>query len=124
MPASIETQFPIARLSAEVCKERKANNGQTLKLFGEENESALVLGGYLHEAYEEAEHFSELLQQRVRGEGFFMTLSIRHDPTPACRGWGRGVYPPFSRTSGCGLFSPVLAALRLLFGRGWVFFLP
>ena len=48
-----------------------------VKLFGEENESALVLGGYLHEAYEEAEHFSELLQQRVRGAGFFKTLLLR-----------------------------------------------
>ncbi len=49
----------------------------SVKLFGEENESALVLGGYLHEAYEEAEHFSELLQQRVRGAGFFKTLLLR-----------------------------------------------
>jgi putative DNA methylase len=30
MPAFIETQFPIARLSAESYKERKANNGQAL----------------------------------------------------------------------------------------------
>ena len=30
MPTFIETQFPIARLSAEYYKERKANNGQTL----------------------------------------------------------------------------------------------
>lgn len=49
----------------------------TVKLFGEENESALILGGYLHEAYQEAEHFSELLQQRVRGAGFFKTLLLR-----------------------------------------------
>jgi len=49
----------------------------SVKLFGEENESALVLGGYLHEAYEEAEHFSELLQQRVQGAGFFKTLLLR-----------------------------------------------
>ena len=48
-----------------------------VKLFGEESDSALVLGGYLHEAYEEAEHFSELLQQRVRGAGFFKTLLLR-----------------------------------------------
>ena len=48
-----------------------------VKLFGEENESALILGGYLHEAYQEAEHFSELLQQRVRGAGFFKTLLLR-----------------------------------------------
>ncbi len=49
----------------------------TVKLFGEEDESALVLGGYLQEAYQEAEHFSELLQQRVRGAGFFKTLLLR-----------------------------------------------
>ncbi len=48
-----------------------------VKLFGEEDEGALALGGYLHEAYEEAEHFSELLQQRVRGAGFFKTLLLR-----------------------------------------------
>ncbi len=34
MPAFIETQFPIARLSAESYKERKANNGQTLTRMG------------------------------------------------------------------------------------------
>lgn len=49
----------------------------TVRLFGEENDSALVLGGYLQEAYQEAEHFSELLQQRVRGAGFFKTLLLR-----------------------------------------------
>ena len=34
MPTFIETQFPIARLSAESYKERKANNGQTLTGLG------------------------------------------------------------------------------------------
>ncbi len=34
MPSFIETQFPIARLSAESYKERKANNGQTLTHLG------------------------------------------------------------------------------------------
>lgn len=48
-----------------------------VKLFGEENEGALVLGGYLREAYQEAESFSQLLQQRVRGAGFFRTLLLR-----------------------------------------------
>jgi hypothetical protein len=48
-----------------------------VRLFSEEPESALVLGGYLYEAYQEAEHFSELLQQRVRGAGFFKTLLLR-----------------------------------------------
>ena len=48
-----------------------------VKLFGEENEGALVLGSYLREAYQEAETFSQLLQQRVRGAGFFKTLLLR-----------------------------------------------
>ena len=49
----------------------------TVRLFGEENEGALVLGGYLEEAYQEAEVFSQLLQQRVKGAGFFKTLLLR-----------------------------------------------
>ncbi len=49
----------------------------TVKLFGEENEDALVLGGYLRDAYEEAENFSILLQKRVKGAGFFKTLLLR-----------------------------------------------
>jgi hypothetical protein len=48
-----------------------------VKLFGEDETGALVLGGYLHEAYEEAERFSQLLQQRVKGAGFFKTLLLR-----------------------------------------------
>lgn len=49
----------------------------TVKLFGEENEGALVLGGYLREAYQEAEAFALLLKQRVKGAGFFKTLLLR-----------------------------------------------
>lgn len=49
----------------------------TVKLFGEENEAALILSGYLLEAYQEAEAFSALLQQRVQGAGFFKTLLLR-----------------------------------------------
>ncbi|MCP5417449.1 MAG: DEAD/DEAH box helicase family protein [Chromatiaceae bacterium] len=49
----------------------------SVKLFGEEDEGALVLGGYLREAYQEAEEFSQLLQKRVRGAGFFKTLLLR-----------------------------------------------
>lgn len=48
-----------------------------VRLFGEENEGALVLGGYLLEAYREAEAFSLLLQRRVHGAGFFKTLLLR-----------------------------------------------
>ena len=49
----------------------------TVKLFGEDNEGALVLGSYLRDAYVEAEEFSKLLQQRVKGAGFFKTLLLR-----------------------------------------------
>ncbi|HNO75592.1 MAG TPA: phospholipase D-like domain-containing protein [Nitrosomonas mobilis] len=49
----------------------------TVKLFGEDDTGALVLGSYLHDAYQEAEAFSQLLQQRVRGAGFFKTLLLR-----------------------------------------------
>jgi helicase-like protein/phospholipase D-like protein/SNF2 domain-containing protein len=48
-----------------------------VKLFGEEDEGALVLGGYLREAYQEAEAFCQLLQRRVKGAGFFKTLLLR-----------------------------------------------
>ena len=48
-----------------------------VKLFGEGDEGALVLGSYLRDAYREAEVFSELLAQRVRGAGFFKTLLLR-----------------------------------------------
>jgi hypothetical protein len=49
----------------------------TVKLFGEDNDGALVLGSYLRDAYAEAEVFSQLLQQRVKGAGFFKTLLLR-----------------------------------------------
>ena len=49
----------------------------SVKLFGENDEDALALGGYLREAYQEAEVFSRLLQQRVKGAGFFKTLLLR-----------------------------------------------
>lgn len=42
----------------------------TVKLFGEDDQGALNLGSYLRDAYQEAENFSQLLQQRVRGAGF------------------------------------------------------
>ena len=49
----------------------------TVKLFGEDEEGALLLGSYLRDAYTEAEEFSRLLQQRVKGAGFFKTLLLR-----------------------------------------------
>lgn len=49
----------------------------TVRLFGEDDAGALVLGSYLRDAYQEAEVFSQLLQQRVKGAGFFKTLLLR-----------------------------------------------
>ncbi|EXI78523.1 MAG: ATP-dependent helicase HepA [Candidatus Accumulibacter appositus] len=49
----------------------------TVKLFGEDDDGALVLGSYLRDAYQEAEAFSQLLQLRVKGAGFFKTLLLR-----------------------------------------------
>ncbi|NCC04611.1 MAG: helicase SNF2 [Proteobacteria bacterium] len=49
----------------------------SVRLFGEEEDGGLLLGGYLLEAYQEAEEFCTLLQQRVRGAGFFKTLLLR-----------------------------------------------
>ena len=68
MPAFVETQFPIARLSVESYK---------VRLIGEDASQALSLGGTLREAYEEAEEFCRLLQLRVKGAGFFKTLLLR-----------------------------------------------
>jgi hypothetical protein len=48
-----------------------------VKLFGEDDNDAINLGGYLKDAYKEAETFSELLQKRMRGAGFFKTLLLR-----------------------------------------------
>lgn len=48
-----------------------------VRLFGEDTDSSLGLGGYLREAYVEAEDFCRLLQQRVQGAGFFKTLLLR-----------------------------------------------
>lgn len=49
----------------------------SVKLFGEADDDALTLNGYLRDAYQEAETFCQLLQQRVRGAGFFKTLLLR-----------------------------------------------
>jgi hypothetical protein len=47
------------------------------KLFGEDDAGALVLGSYLRDAYSEAEVFSLLLKQKVKGAGVFRTLLLR-----------------------------------------------
>lgn len=48
-----------------------------VKLFGEDDQHTITLNGYLSEAYQEAENFCQMLQQRVRGAGFFKTLLLR-----------------------------------------------
>lgn len=48
-----------------------------VKLFGESADEAIVLPPYLQEAYGRAEDFCELLQQRVKGGGFFKTLLLK-----------------------------------------------
>jgi len=49
----------------------------SVRLFGETEEGAMILGGYLRDAYQEAEQFSMLLQQRIKSAGFFKTLLLR-----------------------------------------------
>lgn len=49
----------------------------SVRLFGEDPNSSLGLGSYLGDAYREAEEFCRLLQQRVKGAGFFKTLLLR-----------------------------------------------
>jgi hypothetical protein len=48
-----------------------------VRLFGEDPSNSLGLGGYLRDAYVEAEEFCRLLQKRVKGAGFFKTLLLR-----------------------------------------------
>lgn len=48
-----------------------------VRLFGEDANRSLGLGSYLGDAYREAEEFCHLLQQRVKGAGFFKTLLLR-----------------------------------------------
>lgn len=48
-----------------------------VKLFGEDANSSLNLSSYLGDAYREAEDFCRLLQQRIKGSGFFKTLLLR-----------------------------------------------
>ncbi|MFN9823094.1 MAG: helicase-related protein, partial [Planctomyces sp.] len=49
----------------------------SVRLFGESADGALTLGGYLLDAYHEAETFCRLLQKRVKAAGFFKTLLLR-----------------------------------------------
>lgn len=48
-----------------------------VRLFGENDDEAIVLPPYLKKAYEYAEEFSSLLQKRVKGGGFLKTLLLK-----------------------------------------------
>ena len=48
-----------------------------VKLHGEGEDGAMLLTGYMKEAYELAEEFCALLSQRVKGAGFFKTLLLK-----------------------------------------------
>jgi len=48
-----------------------------IELFGENNEEALELMGYLYQAYSIAEEFCSLLSSRVKGGGFMSTLMLK-----------------------------------------------
>ncbi len=48
-----------------------------VELFGENDEDAIPLEGYLRQAYEKAENFCSLLSARVRAGGFISTLVLK-----------------------------------------------
>ncbi len=48
-----------------------------VELFGEDNNEALELMGYLYQAYHTAEEFCSLLSSRVKGGGFMSTLMLK-----------------------------------------------
>lgn len=48
-----------------------------VELFGESDNEALELMGYLYQAYSTAEEFCRLLSSRVKGGGFMSTLMLR-----------------------------------------------
>lgn len=48
-----------------------------VELHGEGEDGALILTGYMKEAYELAEEFCTLISQRVKGAGFFKTLLLK-----------------------------------------------
>lgn len=48
-----------------------------VQLFGEKNNEALELSGYLKQAYSIAEEFCHLLASRVKGGGFMSTLMLK-----------------------------------------------
>ena len=48
-----------------------------VKLYGEGNSEALLLTGYMEQAYAVAQEFCEMLSKRVKGGGFMSTLLLR-----------------------------------------------
>lgn len=48
-----------------------------VKLFGERPEEAILLPGYLHDAYQTAEEFSRVLAKRVKSAGFMKMLLLK-----------------------------------------------
>ncbi len=48
-----------------------------VRLFGEEEQEAIPLPGYLDDAYKAAEEFSQALGQRMRSTGFLRTMLLR-----------------------------------------------
>lgn len=48
-----------------------------VELYGENNDEALELMGYLYQAYSTAEEFCRLLSSRVKGGGFMSTLMLK-----------------------------------------------
>ena len=48
-----------------------------VKLYGENNDDALPLEGYLRQAYDKAQEFCNLLSKRVKAGGFLSTLMLK-----------------------------------------------
>lgn len=48
-----------------------------VELFGESDDEAVMLPGYLEDAYREAEEFCRILGQRMKASGFLRTLLLR-----------------------------------------------
>lgn len=59
-------------------------------LYGESTEESVPLEGYLKEAYEDAETFCKLLQQRCRSAGLFKTQLLRRIGSSIVAGYATG----------------------------------
>jgi len=63
-----------------------------VELHGEGDDGALILNGYLKEAYKLAEEFCELLSKRVKGAGFLKTLLLKRIGSSIEAGKNSGYY--------------------------------